>query len=147
MRKRSFCCWPPSGLRGVGFSRVNLFGKHFVDYTQEAQSPFLVAMIEHVNAVDNLDDILQVEGLDALLIGPYDLSASMNLTAQFESQQFVQTIQKIRMLANHHGVPCGVHVVMPEVDTLKKRIAEGYRFIAYSLDAVFLTNFAISPCT
>lgn len=137
---KNACCWPPSGTRGVGFSRANLFGKHFNAYTEEAQAPFFVAMIEHIRAVESLDDILQIKGLDAILIGPYDLSASMGLTAKFEEPEFKAAMERIRFLCNQQHIPCGVHVVMPEPDVLEQRIAEGYRFIAYSLDAVFLNS-------
>jgi 2-dehydro-3-deoxyglucarate aldolase len=137
---RDACCWPPSGTRGVGFSRANLFGKNFDAYTMEAQVPLLVAMIEHTRAVDNLDEILQVKGLDAILIGPYDLSASMGLTARFEAPEFMAAMDRIQTLCNRQQIPCGVHVVMPEPDVLKQRIAEGYRLIAYSLDSVFLNK-------
>src|SRR3972149_6886710 len=89
---RDACRWapagPPAGSRGVGFSRANLFGKHFDDYRHEAQAPLLVAMIESFRAVENLEAILGVDGLDALLIGPYDLSASIGRTAQFEADEF-----------------------------------------------------------
>jgi len=50
---RDACCWPPAGNRGVGFSRANLFGKYFDAYSQEAQSPILVAMIENIEAVND----------------------------------------------------------------------------------------------
>jgi len=133
------CCWPPSGKRGVGFSRANLFGKQFDSYAEEAQGPLLVAMIEHIFAIDNLVEILQVNGLDAILIGPYDLSASMGLTAKFESDEFLNAMIRIRSVCNRYNIPCGVHVVNPEPLILKQRISEGYRFIAYSIDAVFLT--------
>ncbi len=52
---RDVCRWPPAGRRGVGFSRANLFGKHFEAYREEAQAPLLIAMIEHFRAVDSLD--------------------------------------------------------------------------------------------
>ena len=142
---RDACRWPPAGTRGVGFSRANLFGKHFDAYAAEAQNPLLVAMIEHIRAVDNLDEILQIEGLDAILIGPYDLSASMGLTAKFASPGFVAAMEHIRTLCLQHGIPCGVHVVMPDPAAVEQRIAEGYRLIAYSIDAVFLTRYAASP--
>ena len=142
---RDACCWPPAGKRGVGFSRANLFGKYFAEYTVEAQAPLLVAMIEHIRAADSLEEILKVEGLDAILIGPYDLSASMGITAQFDSPEFIKTMNRIRMLCRNKGISCGVHVVMPEPKELKKRIEEGYRFIAYSIDAVFLNTSAQSP--
>lgn len=144
---RDACRWPPAGTRGVGFSRANLFGKHFEAYRNEAQAPLLVAMIEHVRAVECLEEILSVEGLDAILIGPYDLSASMGLTAQFENQDFVEAMAKILKLALVKGVPCGIHVVAPSEEQLHQRIAEGYRFLAYSIDAVMFNQASVRPET
>jgi 2-dehydro-3-deoxyglucarate aldolase len=142
---RNACCWPPTGTRGVGFSRANLFGKHFTAYTEEAQAPLLVAMIEHVRAVENLDEILAIAGLDAVFIGPYDLSASMGLTAQFEHADFAKAMKRVREACARRHVACGVHVVAPDPVQLRKRIEEGYRFIAFSIDAVFLNDAARAP--
>ncbi len=137
---RDACRWPPAGTRGVGFSRANLFGKYFTDYRAEAQAPLLVAMIEHVRAVERLDEILQVEGLDAILIGPYDLSASMGLTAQFEHADFRTAMQRIHEVSRNRKVPSGIHVVAPSRDQLQARLSEGFRFIAYSIDSVMLEH-------
>ena len=142
---RDACRWPPTGTRGVGFSRANLFGKHFEEYREEAQAPLLVAMIEHHRAVASLERILKVDGLDAILIGPYDLSASMGLTAKFEEPSFIAAMDRVRLLCNQFGVACGVHVVAPDVVELRERLSEGYRFIAYSIDAVFLNSAAHFP--
>lgn len=135
---RDSCCWPPTGNRGVGFSRANLFGKHFIDYNDEAQGPLLVAQIEHIRAVDNMERILAVSGLDAIIIGPYDLSASMDLTAKFDHEDYKKALQKILDVAQKFNMPAGVHVVEPDRDELRQRLTEGYRFIAYSTDAMFL---------
>jgi len=135
---RDACRWPPAGTRGVGFSRANLFGQHFDRYCEESQSPLLVAMIENVRAIGNLEAILAVDGLDAVLIGPYDLSASLGMTAQFERKEFNDNISYLCEAASNAGIPCGIHVVMPSEQELDRRLAEGYRFIAYSIDAVFL---------
>ncbi len=142
---RDACRWPPAGTRGVGFSRANLFGKHFEAYREEAQAPLLVAMIEHIRAVDCLEQIIEVDGLDAILIGPYDLSASMGLTAQFDELAFIAVMERIRTLCHEANIPCGMHVVMPDTKALKKKINEGYRFIAYSIDAVFLNTSTLAP--
>lgn len=139
------CRWPPAGSRGVAFSRANLFGAHFDDYTLEAQAPLVVAMIEHIRAVDDLDAIVATDGLDAILIGPYDLSASMGLTAQFEAARFVDTLERVRSVCRAHGMPSGVHVVPPSPEELRRRLDEGYRFLAYSLDSVFLRSAARRP--
>lgn len=142
IKVRDACRWPPAGKRGVGFSRANLFGKHFDSYSNEAQAPLLVAMIEHVRAVENLDAILAVEGLDAILIGPYDLSASLGVTAQFEHPKFQASVQYIIGSAKRANLPSGIHVVQPSTQELHRRIDEGYRFLAYSIDAVMLREAA-----
>lgn len=145
VRVRDACRWPPAGKRGVGFSRANLFGKHFEAYAAEAQAPLLVAMIEHAAAVDDLPAILAVEGLDAILVGPYDLSASMGMTGAFDHPEFVAVIERILSACQSRAVPCGMHVVKPDAAVLQARIDQGYRFIAYSIDAVFLNNSVSFP--
>lgn len=140
---KNACSWPPSGTRGVGFSRANLFGKNFTTYNEEAQAPFFVAMIEHISAVDNLESILSVRGLDAILVGPYDLSASMGITGKFEEPLFEKIMSRILALCEQYQVPAGIHVVQPDIKMVDKRIAEGYRFIAYSIDSVFLREASV----
>ena len=142
---RNACRWPPEGNRGVGYSRANLFGKHFTEYTIEAQSPLIVAQIEHIRAVENLEEILSVKGLDALFIGPYDLSASMGLTGQFEHNDFQEALNRVLKICKQHKVSSGVHVVYPDPNKLQLRIEEGYRFIAYSIDSVFLVQSSQNP--
>ena len=144
-RVRAECSWPPSGSRGVGFSRANLFGKNFDTYSLEAQKPLLIAMIEHVRAVGNLEEILSVQGLDAILVGPYDLSASMGITAQFDRPEFIEIMGKIKYLCKSMNVASGIHVVPPSVAQLQDTVKEGYQFIAYSVDSVFLEKSAICP--
>jgi 2-dehydro-3-deoxyglucarate aldolase len=137
--------WPPAGKRGVGFSRANLFGNNFYEYFEEAQQPLLVGMIEHINSIDNLDEILKVEGLDAVFIGPYDLSSSMGVPGKFESREFIDAMSTIKNKADSANIACGIHVVEPSIDELLQKIKAGYRFIAYSIDAVFLNKSVPSP--
>ena len=142
---RNVTRWPPAGKRGVAFSRANLFGKYFNEYIDEAQQPLLIAMIEHINAVNNLDDILKVEGLDAILIGPYDLSSSMGLTSKFEDKDFIAIMDIIKKKSVSAKIPCGIHIITPSKEELKTKIEDGYSFIAYSMDAVFLNYMAVKP--
>jgi len=102
-------------------------------------------MIEHVDAIENLEDILKVKGLDAILIGPYDLSASMGLTAEFKNSEFIFAVQTIKQKSEDAKIACGIHVVAPSPDDLQQRINDGYRFIAYSIDAVFLSKNIMRP--
>ena len=133
---KSECRWPPAGNRGVGFSRANLFGKRFNEYQLEAQQPLLVAMIESDAGVKNIEDILGVDGLDAILIGPYDLSASMGIPGNFGSSQFKNVLNKIRASCKKRNVAVGLHIIEPSITELQQRVDEGYLFLAYSLDAV-----------
>jgi len=112
---------------------------------ESSKDLLLIAQIEHIHAVESLDEILSVERLDAIMIGPYDLSASMAITGQFDHPEFVAIITKIEEKAKMHDIPCGIHIVQPDRDLLLRKINEGYLFIAYGIDAVFLYNAAECP--
>lgn len=137
--------WPPSGTRGVGFSRANLYGKNFNDYCEEARQPFVVAQIEHINAVNDIENILEVPGLDAIIIGPYDLSASMGIVAKFDHPDFTSALNRILQGCTKMRKPAGLHIVDPDPDQLTARIKEGYQFIAYSIDSVFMRVASQNP--
>src|SRR5439155_1310860 len=145
LRIRDACRWPPAGTRGIGFCRANLFGRHFGAYVREAQAPLLVTMIEHHRGVDALDEIVSVSGLDALLIGPYDLSASIGQTAQFSHPDFQNLMNRIQDISTRAGIACGLHVVTPTPEELRRQQAAGFRFLAYSIDAVILNHGAARP--
>ena len=137
---------PPKGIRGIGYSRANLFGKAFEDHLEAGiKNTLIAAQIEHVRAVERLDEILQVEGLDAIMVGPYDLSGSMGLTGRFEEYRFVETMNEIFQKAKQYCIPMGIHVVKPLEKELQRVISEGYQFIAYGIDAVFLWGSAENP--
>lgn len=137
--------WPPNGRRGVGFSRANLYGKYFDTYSKEAQNPLIIAQIENIKAVDDIMDILNVKDLDAIIIGPYDLSASMGLTSQFNHPDYLNALKRIRNACLEKSIPLGIHIVSPDEKELKEKINDNYQFIAYSIDAVFLNNSIINP--
>ncbi len=137
--------YPPKGNRGVGYCRANLFGKDFDRYFENSKEILLVAQIEHFQAVSNLDEILSVDGLDAIMVGPYDLSGSMDLTGQFESPQFLKIMEIIVDKASEYKVPMGVHIVQPDRNILESKVLEGYQFIAYGIDSVFLYNSSEKP--
>ena len=134
------CYLPPYGSRGVGYSRANLFGKEFKKFNRQNNKPIIVAMIENVNSVRRLEKILSVQGLDAILIGPYDLSASMGITGQFNNLKFQSVINKIKKLTKKFKIPCGIHVIEPNFKTLKKYIKSGYKFLPFSTDTILLNS-------
>ncbi|GFH62262.1 MAG: putative 2-dehydro-3-deoxyglucarate aldolase [Candidatus Desulfovibrio kirbyi] len=132
--------------RGVGYCRANAFGGDFDGYLRErAPELFFVAQIEHMRAVENLDAILAHPRLDAIMVGPYDLSGSMGLTGQFEHPEFVAAMSRIHNACKKHGARMGLHIVRPDRDELARQVASGVRFIAYGIDAVFLWRAAVCP--
>tara|TARA_Y100000031_G_C8170063_1_gene361335 strand:- start:165 stop:917 length:753 start_codon:yes stop_codon:yes gene_type:complete len=131
------CYLPPYGSRGVGFSRANLFGKNI---NRQNNKPIIIAMIENINSAKHLEKILLVQGLDAILIGPYDLSASMGMTGKFNNSKFKLIIEKIKQLSKKFKVPCGIHVLDPNYKVLMKYAKLGYQFLPYSTDTVLLSS-------
>ncbi|MCW5548212.1 MAG: hypothetical protein KIT44_04540 [Opitutaceae bacterium] len=133
--------YPPVGLRGVGFCRANSYGMRIDDECARANDEILLAVqIEHIDAVLNIDAILGLAGIDAAFIGPYDLTASMGITAEFDHPDYVAARAQILAACARHSVTPGIHVIQPDVAQAKARIAEGYRFLAYSLDIAMLTT-------
>ena len=131
--------YPPEGDRGVGFCRANMYGMDFDRATAAANDEtFVCVQIEHIKAVENIDEILSVPGLDAVFVGPYDLTASMGVTAQFEHSDVQEAMQRILGACQENGIVAGIHAVQPDVAEVLRRIEEGYRFIAFSLDIVML---------
>ena len=132
--------------RGL-FHRANVFGKDFENYHGE-RAPRAVpgGPDRHIRAVDNLDAILTHPRLDAIMVGPYDLSGSMGLTAQFDHPDFQAAMARIQAACRKHKARMGLHIVQPDPAELARQVAAGSRFIAYGIDSVFLWQGAERPC-
>lgn len=127
--------YPPLGIRGVGLARAQSYGASFSEYHKWNQKhSTVIVQIEHIDAVNNLDEIFSVEGIDGYIIGPYDLSASMGIPGEFDNPKLIEAIKLVGEKAKEYGVPGGIHVVEPDVAAVKEKINEGFRFIAYSVD-------------
>ncbi len=134
--------FPPEGIRGASLSRATDFGRNFPSYFAHHNDDVLVVvMLEHIDAVRQVDAILATPGIDAAFIGPHDLSASMGLAGQLNHPQ-VQAAQKTILDACiRHRVAPGIHVVSPPEDgELPRRIAEGFRFVGCGLDTLLIMH-------
>ena len=131
--------YPPMGNRGVGFCRANQYGMNLESNVETANDDIFVAVqIEHIEAVDVIDEILEVEGIDAVFVGPYDLSASMGLTAQFEHPDYIAARTRVLDACKAKGIAPGIHVIPPDVELFIEQNKEGYRLMAYSLDVTMI---------
>jgi 2-keto-3-deoxy-L-rhamnonate aldolase RhmA len=125
--------YPPQGQRSVGLTRAHSFGQSFNEYMTGANSDLIImAQIEHIEAVKNLDSILDVRGIDAIFIGPYDLSASMGLPGQVKHPRVMKAIHLIRQKCKDAGVPYGIFGSGPEAMT--PGITEGCRYLLCGVD-------------
>ena len=126
--------YAPQGTRSFGPIRALLYGG--ADYPAAANDTIVVfAMIETAQALDNLDAILSVEGLDAIYIGPSDLSLSLGCKPSFDDVEpkVAQAIDHVVERARAHGVVAGIHNGTPDVALA--RVAKGFRFVTVSSDA------------
>ncbi|MDV6343663.1 HpcH/HpaI aldolase family protein [Nitrosomonas sp. Is37] len=127
--------YPPEGKRGVGLARAQGYGARFHEYRQWLKNnAVIIVMIEHVDAVYNIDSILSVPGIDAYIIGPYDLSGSMGRPGELDHPQVQDAIKQILDAGHRLRKPGGIHVIEPEPNVLQQRINAGFNFLGYSLD-------------
>ncbi len=127
--------YPPFGTRGVGLARAQGYGYTFEEYREwVAEESIVIVQIEHIKAVENLEDILNVDGVDAFIVGPYDLSGSLGVPGKFEDPRVVEALEEITRISKKLKARAGYHVVQPDPSQVIEKIDEGYVFIAYSVD-------------
>lgn len=139
------CKYPPYGIRGFGPRRAMRYGLiDKFEYIRKADtSTWVMLMIEHVDAVKNLDEILKVTGIDSLVIGPHDLSGSIGLLGHVEDEKVIELAEKVIKKGKRANIPVGVSISY-NIDDVKKWIDRGIDFIELSGDLNFLTSSAIN---
>lgn len=135
--------YPPIGTRGVGLYRAQQYGEGFNQYKKWVnEESVVVVQIEHKNAVKNIDSIFSAPGIDAYMIGPYDLSASFGKPGAFDHPDVIQAMETVLKAGKRHGILPGFHSVSSDPKLARKRMKEGYRFIGYSTDFMLLKDAA-----
>ena len=136
--------YPPFGTRGVGLYRAQAYGKKFDSYLQWVEDESIVIIqIEHINAVKRIDEIFEVSGIDAFMIGPYDLSGSLGKPGQFDDPEVKAAIECVLQAAKRHNVPAGFHSVSSDFQEAQEREEQGFIFLGFSVDTIFLGDSAI----
>ena len=129
--------YPPMGKRSVGIARAHGYGAAFGDYVARANDDVAVIIqVEHIDAVANIDAILDVPGIDAIFIGPYDLSSSMGKPGRVNDADVVEQIETVRKACLARQMPLGIFGV--DAGAVKPAISAGYRLIATSMDTLML---------
>jgi 2-keto-3-deoxy-L-rhamnonate aldolase RhmA len=137
--------YPPAGVRGFAFHRGNNWGVDFADYAANANDQIaVVVMIESREAVENIDAILAVEGVDGVFIGPYDMSGSYGIPGQTNDPIIQNACARVVAACRKAGKAAGMHVVIPTPEAIAKGVADGFTFLALGVDTVFLDRAARS---
>lgn len=127
--------YPPRGERGVGIARAHGYGARFKECL-ERQDYAIIVQIETVAGVQNAEAILAHEAVDAVVIGPYDLSGSFGIPGQIDSPQVVDGIARVQTLCKQAAKPCGIFAASAE--KAKTYAAGGFDLIAVGMDCSVL---------
>ncbi|MEN8256138.1 MAG: aldolase/citrate lyase family protein, partial [Verrucomicrobiota bacterium] len=115
--------YPPQGVRGFAFSRMNNYGVDFDENAKTANDDIaVVVMIESREAVENIDGILEVDGVDGVFIGPYDMSGSYGIPGEPSHPLVQEGCAKVLSACEKAGKSAGLHVVFPSEENIKKVI-------------------------
>jgi 2-keto-3-deoxy-L-rhamnonate aldolase RhmA len=96
----------------------------------------VIIQVEHETAIENIDEILSVEGIDVAMIGPMDLSASMGFLGRPTEPEVLAAIDKVVEAGKKHQVPLGILALSPDV--FKRRIEQGFQFFFVASDVGIL---------
>ena len=126
--------YPPLGRRGVGLNRAQKYGTAFDTYQQWVKNEVVViAQIEHIDAVNNLEEIFSVEGIDGIIVG-----SSMGYPGEYDREDVKEALARVDEITKRLNKPLGFHVIDSGYEKTLDKIQKGYSFLAFSLDFFFL---------
>jgi 2-keto-3-deoxy-L-rhamnonate aldolase RhmA len=131
------CLYPPEGSRSVGLSRAQKYGLRFDEYVQSAnQNIAVIPQVEHIEGVQNIEEIVKVPGISAIFIGPYDLSGSLGKLGETKDPEVQKSIAKIKEVCSEARLPVGIFGM--DADSVSPYIKKGFTLITAGIDILFL---------
>jgi 2-keto-3-deoxy-L-rhamnonate aldolase RhmA len=129
--------YAPDGERGVGLARAHGYGQTFREYVRSANDDIaVIVQAEHARAVDNIEAIVKVTGVDAVLLGPYDLSASLGKMGQIDDPAVVAAIRRVTDVCRAARMPLGYFGVT--ATAVAPYVAQGYTLIVAGVDTLYI---------
>jgi len=133
--------YAPLGQRGLGIARAHGYGLKVREYMQSAnEDTAVIVQAEHREAVDHIREIVRVEGVDGVLIGPYDLSASLGRPGAVDHPEVTGAIEHVRAACVDARLPIGIFGLTPEA--VQPYIAKGFTMIVVGVDTVLMGHAA-----
>jgi 2-keto-3-deoxy-L-rhamnonate aldolase RhmA len=131
--------YPPYGNRGIGLSRAQKYGYDIEKYSKwNQENSIVIIQVEHIEAVDNFEDIMNVEGVDGFIIGLYDLSGSLNCIGDFDNPKVKKSLEKVFSLSKKNKYLIGQHVVKTDQKEIIGKVKKGVKLIGFGTDFLFL---------
>jgi len=137
--------FPPLGKRTYGVNRAHSYGFDFDNYISNwNDSSIIIAQIESIDAVNNIDSILSSGHLDGVMVGPYDISGSLGVPGQTQHPDVSRASKIVINACKDRGISCGTQIADCNSNTVSKAIDAGYNFVILSSDLFVLWNWSAS---
>jgi 2-dehydro-3-deoxyglucarate aldolase len=131
--------YAPAGQRGLGIARAHRYGLRVREYMQAANDDTaVIVQAEHRDAVAHIEEIVRVDGVDGVLIGPYDLSASLGRPGAVDHPEVRDAIARVRMACHGANLPIGIFGL--SADAVQPYIEQGFTMIVAGVDTVLLAT-------
>lgn len=129
--------YPPEGTRGLASGRASGYGSNFQGYVDNANETFTtIAQIETLEGLENVEQIASVEGIDALFVGPADLSGALGVFGEWDADVFLEAMDRVIAAAHAVDIPVGTLTVQPE--EAPERVDQGFNFQIIGKDTSYL---------
>lgn len=136
-----FARYSPAGGRGVGLGRAHGYGMRFAEYIESANDDVaVIVQAEHATAVENIEQIVKVPGIDAIQLGPYDLSASLGKMGQVTDPVVTTAIDRVVAACDAVGMARGNFGV--DAAIIRDYIQQGFTLITVGVDTLLLGSAA-----
>ena len=123
----------------MSLARAQGYGAAFERYTAEWNSRSAVILqIESINSVKVVDDLLQPEGIDGVMVGPYDMSGSLGIPGQLTDPRVTGACACVVEACRKHSKACGTQLIEPTAEGIEAAFAQGYTFVVLASDVFIL---------
>lgn len=142
----NYCKYSPDGSRGVGIGRAHKYGIRFEEYIETAnKNTAVILQAESRQAIENIESITDINGIDAILIGPYDLSASLGKIGKVTDPVVRKAIKKVSAACQAKGIRLGIFGI--NAAAVRPYIDNGFTLITAGVDSLFIIKAATETLT
>lgn len=140
----SWCKYPPVGKRGFGVGRAQGYGDNFDAYTSAwNEKSILIVQIESIQSVENIDGVLDNENVDGAMIGPYDISGSLDIPGKLNDPKVMKACDRVIKACEKYGKACGTQDVDPNEESVRKYLDQGFTFVVLASDVFLMWKWSI----